>query len=61
MEYVLRIDSLEVASSYTITLGTGFTNPWDVDLTTTAYANDQFVFLAIDGVLELQPEPVLNS
>ena len=52
MEYVLRVSS---EASYTITLGNWFTNPFWVDLKLSTYATDQFVFVAIDWVLELQP------
>jgi hypothetical protein len=42
-EYVLRCENTTV---YTMTLGTGITNPHNVDLTLSANATDQFVFLA---------------
>ena len=51
-EYVIRIISED---SYTMTLGTGFTNPRNVDTSLSYYATDQFVFLAVWWVLELQP------
>lgn len=51
-EYVIRIIS---KTSYTMTLDTWFTNPRSVDLTLSANATDQYVFLAIWGELELQP------
>lgn len=51
-EYVIRIISED---SYTMTLGTGFTNPRNVDTSLSLYATDQFVFLAVWWVLELQP------
>ena len=51
-EYVIRIISED---NYTMTLGTGFTNPRNVDLSLSYYATDQFVFLAVWWVLELQP------
>lgn len=51
-EYVIRTVSTD---SYTMTLGTWFTNPFDVDLTLSDYATDQYVFIAIDWTLELQP------
>lgn len=53
MEYVLRCIN---NSSYTITLWTGFTNPRWVDLKLTSWATDQFVFVAIWWILELQAE-----
>ena len=51
-EYVLRLVN---ETAYTMTLGTWFTNPRNVDLTLSSNASDQFVFLAINGELELQP------
>lgn len=51
-EYVIRIISED---NYTMTLGTGFTNPWNVDTSLSFYATDQFVFLAVWWELELQP------
>ena len=39
-----------------MTLGTNMTNPYGTSLTLTAGGIDQFVFLAIGGKLELQPE-----
>ena len=53
MEYVLRCINTK---SYTITLWTGFTNPRWVDLKLTSWATDQFVFVAIWWILELQAE-----
>lgn len=53
MEYVLRCIN---TNSYTITLWTGFTNPRWVDLKLTSWATDQFVFVAIWWILELQAE-----
>lgn len=53
MEYVLRCIN---DSSYTITLWTWFTNPRWVDLKLTSWATDQFVFVAIWWILELQAE-----
>jgi hypothetical protein len=44
-----------------MTLGTGMTNPYGTDLTLTAWGVDQFVFLAIGGNLELQPEWVSSG
>ena len=58
MEYVLRC--VNGATDYTMTLGTGFTNPRNVSLSLNSYASDQFVFVAINGELELQPEPQLK-
>lgn len=52
--YILRVSSGETA--YTMTLWTNITNPYDTDITLTANWLDQFVFLAIGGNLELQPE-----
>lgn len=51
-EYVIRTVSTD---SYTMTLGTWFTNPFNVDLTLSDYATDQYVFIAINWTLELQP------
>lgn len=51
-EYVIRIISED---GYTMTLWTGFTNPRSVDLSLSKYATDQYVFLAINWELELQP------
>ena len=51
-EYVIRCIN---TTSYTITLWTWITNPRSVNLSTSQYATDQFVFLAIGGQLELQP------
>ena len=51
--YVLRVTNWVTA--YTMTLGTGITNPQSVDTTLTANWVDQFVFLAVDWNLELQP------
>ena len=39
-----------------MTLGTGIINPYSTDTTLTANGVDQFVFLAIGGNLELQPD-----
>lgn len=52
-EYILRVDNW--ATAYTMTLGNNITNPYSVDLTLTANGIDQFVFLATNGWLELQP------
>jgi len=51
-EYAIRIIS---GTSYTMTLWTWFTNPRNVDTTLSGNATDQYVFLAINGELELQP------
>ena len=51
-EYAIRIIS---ETSYTMTLWTWFTNPRNVDTTLSGNATDQYVFLAINGELELQP------
>ena len=51
--YVLRVNNWSTA--YTMTLGTGISNPWWVDLTLTPSGIDQFVFLATSSsTLELQ-------
>ena len=57
-EYVIRINNLyDAATAWdSITLGTWFSDPWNTDLSLSSYASDQFVFLAINWVLELQPE-----
>lgn len=52
MEYVIRITSED---SYTMTLWTWFTNPFNVSTVLSSYADDQFVFVAINWTLELQP------
>lgn len=52
--YVLRV--YNGATAYTMTLGSNISNPFNVDLTLTASGIDQFVFLAVNGTLELQPE-----
>ena len=51
-EYAIRIIS---ETSYTMTLWTWFTNPRNVNTTLSGNATDQYVFLAINGELELQP------
>jgi len=51
-EYAIRIIS---ETSYTMTLWTWFTNPRNVNTTLSWNATDQYVFLAINGELELQP------
>jgi hypothetical protein len=38
-----------------MTLWNGFTNPHNVSWVLSGQATDQFVFLAINGTLELQP------
>ena len=51
--YVLRVSNW--ATPYTMTLGTGITNPRGVDLNLTANGTDQFTFLATSSsALELQ-------
>lgn len=57
-EYVIRINNLydAVTAWDEIVLGTWFSDPWNTDLSLSSYASDQFVFLAINWVLELQPE-----
>lgn len=52
--YILRVNNESTA--YTMTLWTNVTNPFGTDITLTDYWIDQFVFLAIWGNLELQPE-----
>lgn len=52
--YILRVNNWSTA--YTMTLGTNITNPYSTDITLTANWLDQFVFLAIWGNLELQPD-----
>ena len=52
-EYVIR--TISAWTSYTITLWTWFTNPRNVDLSLSQRATDQFVFVAINWELELQP------
>ena len=52
--YILRVNNWSTA--YTMTLGTNVTNPYGTDISLTADWIDQFVFLAIGGALELQPE-----
>lgn len=51
-EYVIRVIN---EANYTMTLWTGFTNPFGVDLSLSYYATDQFVFVAVWWNLELQP------
>ena len=45
--YVLRVNSW--ATAYTMTLGSGITNPFWVDLTLTANSTEQFVFYAVSS------------
>ena len=53
--YVLRVNSW--ATAYTMTLGSGITNPFWVDLTLTANSTEQFVFYAVSSsALELQSD-----
>jgi hypothetical protein len=52
--YILRVENWSTA--YEMTLWTNVTNPYETDTTLTADGIDQFVFLAIWGNLELQPE-----
>lgn len=52
--YVLRVNNW--ATAYTMSLGTNITNLQWTDITLTANAIDMFVFVAIDGELELQKE-----
>ena len=53
MQYLLRVENW--ATAYTMTLGTGVTNPYNIDLTLTANETESFVFLAVWWNLELQP------
>ena len=57
MVYILRIDNW--ATAYTMTLWTDIDNSLNVDTTLSASWTDQFVFLAFNGQLELQPEVTL--
>lgn len=57
-EYVLRCINV---ASHTMTLWEWFTNPFDVDLSLSANATDQFVFLAVQWTLELQPQVVISD
>lgn len=52
--YLLRVTNW--ASPYTMTLGTGITNPYSASTTLTANGIDQFVFLWVGWNLELQAE-----
>lgn len=52
--YLLRVQNW--ASSYTMTLWDRVTNPTSVDLTLTPNTVDQFVFIAVNGVLEMQSD-----
>lgn len=52
--YILRVDSWGTA--YTMSLWTNITNPYNVTTDLTLWWIDQFVFLAIWGKLELQPD-----
>ena len=56
-EYVVRF--INGSTPFNMTLGHWFTNPFWVDLTLSGDAKDQFTFLAIEWILELQPAPVL--
>lgn len=58
MEYVIRCVN---TTSYTMTLGSWFTNPRKVSTVLSADASDQFVFVAINGELELQAEVQIAS
>lgn len=57
--YVLRVNSW--ATAYEMTLGANVTNPYNVDLTLEPNSLSQFVFLAVDWNLELQPELITKS
>ena len=52
--YILRVTNWY--SPYTMTLGQNITNPYQTDTDLTSDWLDQFVFLAVDWKLELQPE-----
>ena len=54
--YILRVNNGSTA--YNMTLGTNITNPFWTSISLTAWWIDQFVFLAIWGNLELQPESI---
>ena len=56
-EYVVRF--INGSTPFNMTLGHWFTNPFWVDLTLSGDAKDQFTFLAIEWILELQPAPIL--
>lgn len=56
-EYVVRF--INGSTPFNMTLGHWFTNPFWVDLTLSGDAKDQFTFMAIEWILELQPAPVL--
>lgn len=53
--YVLRVD-VWGNTEFTMTLWTNITNPYNVDLSLWTNTLSQFVFLAVDGKLELQPQ-----
>lgn len=53
--YVLRVD-VWGNTEFTMTLGDGITNPYNVDISLWTNTLSQFVFLAVDGKLELQPQ-----
>lgn len=57
-EYALRCVNVD---SHTMALWKWFTNPFWVDLTLSANATDQFVFLAVQWTLELQPQVVISN
>ena len=57
-EYVLRCIN---NNSYTLSLWEWFTNPFWVDLTLSFNATDQFVFLAVQWTLELQPQVIISN
>lgn len=52
--YILRVNNW--ATVYTMTLGNGINNIQGTNINLTPNATDMFVFLAIDGILELQKE-----
>lgn len=53
--YVLRVD-VWGNTEFTMTLWTNITNPYNVDISLWTNTLSQFVFLAVDGNLELQPQ-----
>lgn len=52
--YILRVDGW--ATEFTMTLWTNITNPYNVDTSLWTNTLSQFVFLAVDDNLELQPQ-----
>lgn len=58
--YILRVD-VWGNTEFTMTLGENITNPYNVDTSLWTNTLHQFVFLAVDGKLELQPELLNRS